>query len=440
MIKPLINSYSSAGVQHKLMLPAAGFSLVVGLFLLPALWFYLDGLGQQQSDKLGQALVTQLADQVRQPLLHNDTISLQFVVNDLVRNTDAVLHAAVYNTEDKLQVQGASKQYREGNRASVYAHQITLENSTAGQARLTIDSATIKSDLLVLFWSTLYAWLLLSSILCIGLHFVGRRISKRLVRIISGLPTHSKSIGNDEISNDEIGQLEANIKPLLIKPLLTKPESCVNDDEEILSLTLTIRCENIERLQAQLSQENYRRLLTNFDAVTDCAAKLYDAARLAGSQHCIHLRFYSNGNISNALLRAISSYLAITEILKASAPRAGAELRLCGALGETGTQTSETRFSQDHQQELALQKLVKTTALADSWQLLIQASLLDDAAHKSVFNCEPLPNAADQMLFMSLATEQQTTLTGQLTYLHSLLPELAAPSSGNHTRPSEAAS
>lgn len=394
-----------------------GFCLIVGLLLLPAMWFYLDRLGHQQSERLGHILVTQLAEQAWQPLLHQDTISLQVVVNNMVRNTDYVLRAAIFDVENQLQAQSSSGQQR-ADTHSIYRRPIALDNSAAGHAELTLDIAHLEQGVSTLFWSLLVTWLLLSALLGIALSMVGGNISRRLSNIITGLPTRSAPTFDDEIT-----QLEANIKPLLVKSQTRD----ANDDEDRTSLTLTICCENVQRLQAQLTQENFRHLLRDFEAVADCTVKLFAATRLPGSQNCIHLRFYCEGDTDNALLRAVSCYVAIADTVRASVPRKGTGLTLCAALRATGDHPEDSQFLQDQQHELTLQKLVKTTTFADPWQLLIQASLLEDTDEENIINYELLPNAEDQVLYTSLGVDYQTTLAGQLHYIRSQLPELATP-------------
>lgn len=395
-----------------------GFCLIAGLLLLPAMWFYLDRLGHQQSERLGHILVTQLAEQAWQPLLHQDTISLQVVVNNMVRNTDYVLRAAIFDVENQLQAQSSSGQPQPDEHSS-YRHSIALENKAAGHAELTLDVAHIEEDVATLFWSLLFTWLLLSALLCVALGMVGGNISRRLSNIIAGLPTQSAPV-----LDDEIAQLEANIKPLLVKP----QTSNASDDEDRTSLTLTICCENIQRLQAQLTQENFRHLLEDFEAVADCTVKLFAATRLPGSQNCMHLRFYCEGDKDNALLRAVSCYTAISDMVRASAPRKGTGLALCAALRATDQHPEDSQFLQDQQHELTLQKLVKTTAFAEPWQLLIQASLLENTETENSILYELLLNAEDQVLFTALGAEQQATLARQLHYIRSQLPELATPS------------
>ncbi len=439
-----------------------------GLLTLPIIWFYLDKLGQQHSDKLGHILVEQLADQARKPILYKDKISLQVLVNRIVSNNDDVIQAAIFDVDNALLVQSSHAQNNNQDRgdaqSSVYRYPIKLESSSAGLVQLSIDSAGIKSNLQALFWPVALMWLLLSALLCFGLKLIGGNLARRLTRIIGGLPSRQ-----DPENANEIDHLEASIKPLLVKPEISDDR-----DQDSGSLTLTICCENIQRLKAQLSQQNYQGLLKSFDAASDCAIKLFEGTRSPGSQHCIHLNFSCDDGQHNALLRAISCYLGISDVLRSNAPKFGSGLTLRAAIALTETSSAHSQFERDQQRENELQQLVKTTALAGPWQLLIQASLIrevmEDAANKteepktpqskialehgfsyetffykeadqktnkefnpgadSGANSETRPESGpelkpdcnDQVLFKAMNPEYQDILAGQLAYLRSQLP------------------
>ena len=417
-----------------------GFCLVVGLLILSSLWLYLDRLGQQQSDEWGQHLALQLADEAHQPMLYSDNISLQVLVNKLSNSNTQLLQASIFDVDDQLQAQSTDTQNQEDSQTSVYTSHIYVEDSIAGYVQLTIDSGAIKESLLILFWATLFTWLISSALLCVGLGLIGRNLSLRLSGLTAALPN-----SQEPVDQDEIDRLEASIRPLLVMPQIDQRNS-----QDSASLILSICCENIQRLQAQLTQKNYHSLVKSFDAVSNCAVKLFDAERLPGSKHCINLSFSCDGDQDNALIRAASCFVAIQELVRESTPESGAGLVLCAAMCKTETLTINSQFLQDQQRELILQELVNTTAMADPWQLLIQASLVVDTVVDivvdtvadtvaeivtgvnegqspetiSAVNYEVLPNAEDQVLFTSLKSNYQATLAGQLAYIRSQLPGL----------------
>ena len=84
------------GLQKKLMLSIALVSSLYCLVLLSLLYFQLNSQTELQTELFGEAMSHQLLDQVRQPLLHQDVVSLQVVLDNLVVHTGMVAQAAVF--------------------------------------------------------------------------------------------------------------------------------------------------------------------------------------------------------------------------------------------------------------------------------------------------------------------------------------------------------
>lgn len=436
MIGFIIKNSPTRSIRKKLLEPAILFCLLVGFLFLPGTHFYLAQLGQSQSDQLGHLLVAQVAEKSRRSLLNGDTISLQVIVNDVVTDNPLTLGAAIYDSENILQAQSRTDSLREDSTMSAYRQPIAQGNFIAGHVLLSLDSQKLNRGLNKLFWVAFFAWLALSSLLCTGIYLVSKRLSQRLLNIISGLPYRPLSAelkSNDwrssdlkpadsiSIKHDEISQLEFTIKPLLVKPQNRAKNALDNS-----SYTLTMNVENIASLQAQLTRENLGVVLTNFDLILNITATLFDAKRLPGSQHHVHFSFDYDGDKHNALMRAICFNMAINRLL-ISNESTGAAIILCSALGsgpepisEALTEPENCQFLQDQRYELTLHKLAEITALADPWQLLIQASLVEDATNLP-FDYQILENATDLVLLLSLNDEYQTTLSDQLSYLNNQL-------------------
>jgi uncharacterized membrane protein affecting hemolysin expression len=419
------------GIRRQLLGRALLFCLAAGLLFLPGSWFYLSWLGQNQSDQLGQLLVTQVADKSRRPLLSGDIISLQVIVNDVVSNNPLAVRAAVYDGMDNLQAQSGDDSIYKDYAVRPYRQPIILENSIAGHVQLSIDSRKVSQGFNRLFWVLFFAWLILSCALCTGIDLVGKRLSRRLLHIISGLPAYSSSgevtpadslpTDSAPTERDEISRLESSIKPLLVKPQIT-----VKNDQDKSSFTLTMGVENIESLQAQLTRKNLSAVLIRFDLILDITATLFDAKRLPGSQNHVHFSFDCEGDKNNALIRALCFNISVNKLLILNEPT-GAGISLGSVLGsgpsETLAESEKCQFSQDRHHELTLLKLAKTTLLAGPGQLLIEASLLEGESNLP-FDYQVLENAPDLVLFLSLNEEYQISLSAQLSYLNSQLLEL----------------
>lgn len=410
---PLKNKYSAPGLRQHLLLRILGLGVAVGVLLLPSSWFFVNNLGWHHIDQLGKILSESLAEQARQPLLHNDTVSLQVVVNNLSGDTPPLLEAAILDTDEHLQVETSNQRLLATSTPVVYTRPIYIENTIAGYARVTLEANTLLKHYRIVFWAVLVAWVTMTMGSCLVASRFGNDISRRLRKFSSGLPTTGRPDQGDEIE-----QLGEQIKPLLIKSTGQSADS----ETAGKSIALSICCENYQRLQAQLTDTNFRKLLREFDDIADSAVVLFDAQRLPGSQHCLHLRFHCDGDEQNTLLRAINCCQAINTLVREPATNQGVGLSLTAALRSCETPQNQPSLLGDQYQESVLATLVKTTELADPWQLLIQTSLVEALSQSTAIACEALPNNDDHVLLKSLGSQQQNLLNGQLSYLRSQLP------------------
>jgi uncharacterized membrane protein affecting hemolysin expression len=402
-------------LRERLLAAAILLSLAAGLFLLPTLWLYIDWLAQKRTDQFGELLINQLAQNARQPTSRNDIISLQVLVDDTVAGSEVTAYAAILDAESNLTAQSGNKPAGRNEPDGTYHQAIILENSIAGYVLINLDTDRINNSLYGLFWAVAGFWLVFSVVLgCIQM-ITGARISQRLMHVVTRLPTYSSP---DSTERDEMGLLEHHIEPLLVKA----PADPASADD-LTSVTLTIRFENIERLQAHLSQKNFSRLLRNFDTICGRAVKLYDAVRLMGSKNCVHLQFSCSGEPQNALLRALCCFTAISTLAREYDIQSGAQLIFCGALGETSTRRAERVILHDLDHERSLEKLTKITTLADFWQVLVEAKLIAKLPEDTL-QFRPLENASDLILFQSFGSQLTAKFSGQLTYLRNQLQDL----------------
>ncbi len=82
--------------SHSLLLVALAlviYAWVIGMQFKHAM--------QQQSDALGQSLIVQTAASATELLVANDILSLNVLLNNLVRNP-LVAHAAIYSVDNRL--------------------------------------------------------------------------------------------------------------------------------------------------------------------------------------------------------------------------------------------------------------------------------------------------------------------------------------------------
>ncbi|MED5659240.1 hypothetical protein, partial [Enterobacter hormaechei] len=81
---------------------------------------------QQQADALGQSLITQTAASATELLVSNDILSLNVLLNNLVKNP-LVAHAAIYSVDQRILAEAGSrpKQSLLGATEGLYSTPIT---------------------------------------------------------------------------------------------------------------------------------------------------------------------------------------------------------------------------------------------------------------------------------------------------------------------------
>ena len=426
------------GLQKKLTLSATLLSLLYCLLILPLLYFQLSSQTESQAKLFGETLSHQLLDQVRQPLLHQDAVSLQVVLDNLVVHTAMVKQAAVFKPDNSLFAESVETSPT-SNSASreVFKQALKLANGENWQIQLTLDPSSIQQQAMTIFWSVCALGLLLCALMLYWTRRLGNDIGARLQNLVACLPGDEADTGAN-IEDDEISRLEKRIQPLLLKPASIVSEP--NETKPALeSCCLAIRCINLPQLQAHLSHDNLHRLLKRFDDIIATTGELFKGERLSGANNCVYLRFVATAGDSNFLLRAISSHLALVELQREQANDEGAGLILSSALAidpihEGDDDNGSCLFMQDTAAEATFAQLSATSLLADPWQLLTNETAKTKIPAEAGIYFEALAgastnanSASEAFLFADLGGEQQALFERQLAYLRNRLSENDQP-------------
>lgn len=426
------------GLQNKLTLSAALLSLLYCLLILPLLYFQLNSLAASQAQLFGQTMARQLLGQVRHPLLNQDAVSLQVVLDNLVVHTAMVKQAAVFTPDNILFAESveASPGANSAN-SEVFKQALKLANGANWQVQLTIDPSGIQQQMMTIFWSVSAPGLVLCTLMLYWTRRLGNNISTRLQNLVTCLPgDEANTVANTK--DDEISRLEKRIEPLLLKPATI---ICEPDARELAleSCCLAIRCINLPQLQAHLSHDNLHRVLKRFDDIIATTGELFKGERLSGANNCVYLRFEATTNDSNFLLRAISSHLALAELQREQANDEGAGLILSSALvidplckGDDVSRSCQ--FMQDTATEATFKQLSATSLLADPWQLLTNDTVKTKIPAEAGIYFDALAGASknasstsEAFLFTDLGREQQALFERQLAYLRNRLSENDQP-------------
>lgn len=216
-------------VSHSLLLVAMAlviYAWVIGMQFKQAM--------QQQAEALGSSLITQTAASATELLVSNDILSLNVLLNNLVKNP-LVAHAAIYSVDNRILAEAGTRPSKSmlGETEGLYSTPITFQEVMAGQLRISLDMQQFEQPMTISLQSMgILSLILLALTLSLSLR-LGRQISTPLMQMRVWLrdPDDYAPGGNRQ---DEIGdlarQLQARLAPEKPEP---EPEPEFDDLDDL---------------------------------------------------------------------------------------------------------------------------------------------------------------------------------------------------------------
>ena len=218
-------------VAHTLLLVALAlliYAWVMGMQFRQAM--------QQQADALGQSLITQTAASATELLVSNDILSLNVLLNNLVKNP-LVAHAAIYSVDNRVIAESGSapSQSLLGEDRGLFSTPITFQEVIAGHLRISLDMQQFQQPMMISLQSMgLISLILLALTLVLSMR-LGRQLSLPLMQLRLWLRDPDNPAPGSE-RQDEIGdlarQLQARLVPEEPEPELEFDDSLVDDYTE----------------------------------------------------------------------------------------------------------------------------------------------------------------------------------------------------------------
>lgn len=190
---------------------------------------------QQQADALGQSLIVQTAASATELLVSNDILSLNILLNNLVKNP-LVAHAAIYSVDNRILAEAGSrpKQSLLGETEGLYSTPITFQEVIAGHLRISLDTEQFQQPMTISLQSMgLLSLILLALTMSLSLR-LGRHISTPLLQLRVWLrdpDDPAPGAGRQDEIGDLARQLQARLLPIKIETQAT-PAYRDRDDEE----------------------------------------------------------------------------------------------------------------------------------------------------------------------------------------------------------------
>jgi uncharacterized membrane protein affecting hemolysin expression len=211
--------------SHSLLLVALAlviYAWVIGMQFKQAM--------QQQADAIGQSLIEQTAASAKEPLVSNDALSLNVLLNELVKNP-LVAHAVIYSVDNRILAESGSRPVQGllGDTDGIYSVPITFQEVIAGQLRISLDMRQFQQPMTISLQSMgILSLILLALALSLSMR-LGRHISTPLLQLRVWLRDPDDPAPGST-RQDEIGDLARQLQARLV-PERPQPEPEAFDDE-----------------------------------------------------------------------------------------------------------------------------------------------------------------------------------------------------------------
>ncbi|OEC34307.1 Uncharacterized membrane protein affecting hemolysin expression [Pseudomonas cuatrocienegasensis] len=211
--------------SHSLLLVALAlliYAWVIGMQFKHAM--------QQQAEALGTSLITQTATSATELLVSNDILSLNVLLNNLVKNP-LVAHAAIYSVDNRILAEAGSRPSKNmlGETDGLYSTPITFQEVIAGQLRISLDMQQFEQPMTISLQSMgILSLILLALTLSLSLR-LGRHISTPLLQLRVWLRDPDDPAPGAG-RQDEIGDLARQLQARLVPE---KPEVEYEEEPEV---------------------------------------------------------------------------------------------------------------------------------------------------------------------------------------------------------------
>ena len=372
-------------LAKKLPLLTLVFSLVAGSLLAITLGFQLNTISTEQQNHFGQALSTQLAKSVHDPMIQQDTLSMQVEVDEPA-NTEGIKHAAVYDATNHLLVE-SQRPSNISKDKDVYRSSITIENAIAGYATVHLDQQFFAAPLKTLRLTFIFLWCVITATLVFVSIKAGKNFSNRLSQITQRLP------GDTPDGMDELSSLEFRVEPLLATRDCNKEVANTGNKNYAL---LAMVCKNLPRLESLVNREHFESVMTQLDFLINDAAALYGGTRLDADRCSIYLEFTGEDKNSDHPLRALYCATAIQSLSKQLLDKQGVQLELASAISHGELELSSSQLLNERILQEQVKILQSLLEKAVNGEILLNKNTSEHEALEDI-NISPL--ADDSPLF-----------------------------------------
>ena len=296
----------------QLPLVAGVAALVVGFCLL---WLAATASGHlqaQQEQRYGDALASQLAASLREPLQSGDLLAARAT---LQRFLDSSLAGSIVISDVEGTPIGSAGRPIDAD-ARPYSASITVGGDIAGEVRLTVESAAGRESRWRFIFSLLALTAALSLLVFLATRFLARGIARRLTGLATRLAV-AASEGEDErseIDGNELRLLENTVDAMPLEMLrghAPVPRAASDFQDTVL---LFVHLASLVRYVDTLSESNLHRYTRRLQQLIQAAAHCYRGELAVARPFGLLLTFAPQPGTRGEAFRAASCALLLRQV------------------------------------------------------------------------------------------------------------------------------
>ena len=310
------NTHWLSSIKSRAPIQTFAFCLLFGGVLCSISLLQTKHIIAEKIESEQKSIMDQLVNVIQKPLLNNDTLSMQFILEETTNNS-YVISSSLFDVNGNLVTRSQQKKLAP-KKVNEITQNIEFENTILGNLRIELDFDEIKYMQMNMFYSTAIIWITLSALLVASSFKNAVDVSNKIISLTKQLP------GKEISSANEIDALISKIQPLIQK----ERESDITNSLNCNSCIFSGIIHNRKTLDNELSKENHNSLFEKLDLCVNRTIELYGGERIEGDRDSISFFTKSTTKSKQHILISLMAAHTLHEVVRQLSRSMGVNLVL----------------------------------------------------------------------------------------------------------------
>ena len=310
------NTHWLSSIKSRAPIQTFAFCLLFGGVLCSISLLQTKHIIAEKIESEQKSIMNQVVNVIQKPLLNNDTLSVQFILEDTTNNS-YVVSSSLFDVNGNLVTRSQQKKLAPKNTNEI-TQNIEFENTILGNLRIELDFDEIKYMQMNMFYSTAIIWITLSALLVASSFKNAVDVSNKIISLTKQLP------GKEISSANEIDALISKIQPLIQK----ERESDISNNLNCNSCIFSGIIHNRKTLDDELSKKNHDSLFEKLDLCVNRTIELYGGERIEGDRDSISFFTKSTTKSKQHILISLMAAHTLHEVVRQLSRSMGVNLVL----------------------------------------------------------------------------------------------------------------